>query len=220
MTLKVKAYAVVAAAGLSSRMGACKPLLPIRGIPAAAFLLRTLLASGVSSCILVTGSRRAEVEAACSGLSGVTFVHNPDFAGTQMLDSAQLGFSAVPADCERVLFTPVDIPLTAPSTIRRLVECTEPLVYPSFRGRRGHPVSFCAELLPALLQYRGEGGLKGALSSLPVHPSYLPVDDPFIRMDMDTRADYQNLLKRIGETDHGIETQHVEFSQLAAKPED
>ncbi len=216
----MKAYAVVVAAGLSSRMGACKPLLPIHGMPAAAFLLHTLLTSGVSSCILVTGSRRAEVEAACSGLPGVTFVHNPDFAWTQMLDSARLGFSAVPADCERVLFTPADIPLTASSTIRQLAECTDPLVYPSFRCRRGHPVSFCAELLPALMQYGGEGGLKGALSSLPVPPSYLPVDDPFIRMDMDTRADYQNLLKHIGETDHGIETQYVECSQLAAKPGD
>ena len=92
----MKVCAVVAAAGLSSRMGAFKPLLPIDGQPAIVHLLQTFLSAGVSQVILVTGYRHAELAQICHPIQQVTCVQNPDFARSQMFDSVRLGLSAVP----------------------------------------------------------------------------------------------------------------------------
>lgn len=215
----MKVYTVITAAGLSSRMHAWKPLLPIGGVPSILRLLRTF--SEVSQCILVTGFRHTELEAVCSEIPDVEFVYNPDFAQTQMFESACLGFSVIPPDCGRVLFTPADIPMVAASTVKQLAACPEPIVFPVFQGRRGHPVSLDAAFVPEILRYRGAEGLKGALASLPVSPAILEVDDPFVRMDMDTPEDYHKILRLMpeGASSDGDETQYVEHPQLAAKSE-
>lgn len=185
--------AVVAAAGLSSRMNDFKPLLPLDGLPAVVRLLQTLRLGGVEHCILVTGYRARELETACAGITGLTFLYNDGYAHTQMFDSARLGFSAVPENCQRVLFTPADIPLVKSETVRSLLNHTAPVLFPSYRRRRGHPIALCRSLLPALCTYEGEGGLRGALETLKTPADYLPVDDPFILKDMDTPDDYRAL---------------------------
>lgn len=94
---------------------------------------------------------------------------------------------------------PADIPLVSEGTIRTLLNMNEPLVFPSYHYRKGHPVSFSPDILPALLAYRGEQGLRGAFSNAQIEPAYLNTDDPFILMDMDTPEDYQNILHRKSE---------------------
>lgn len=187
--------AVIVAAGLSSRMKSFKPLLPIHGCPAIVHLLHTLFSSGVSRCIVVTGHRHAEIKQVCSSLDKVTFVHNPNYTDTQMFDSAKLGFAAVPPDCTRVLFTPADVPLIPSEVVTILAERGDPLLFPSYQMRRGHPIALDSAYLPYLLTYTGTGGLRGALASLPVSPSYLVVEDPRILLDMDTPSDYHTLLQ-------------------------
>ncbi|MBQ9022285.1 MAG: NTP transferase domain-containing protein [Eubacterium sp.] len=95
----------------------------------------------------------------------------------------------------RVLFTPADIPLIPASAIKALLARTEPLVYPGDRIKKGHPVSIYAAFLDMILSFDGDGGLRGALSALPVEPVYLAIDDPGIHMDMDTPEDYQKILE-------------------------
>ena len=57
-------------------------------------------------------------------------------------------------------------------------------VAPMFRGQRGHPVGFAAELRPRLLALSGDAG---ARSVLMVHPPRLiEVDDPGVLYDVDT----------------------------------
>ena len=215
--------AVVAAAGLSSRMGAFKPLLPIDGQPAIIRLLHTLHEAGVSKTILVTGFRHNDLLRVCRCLPDVMLVHNSNFAHTQMFDSMRLGLAAVPSSYSRILLTPADIPLVSRQTVYALAHTAAPLVYPSYLRRCGHPISLNIALLPPLLHYDGGNGLKGALRALPIQPVYYTVNDPFIRMDMDTPADYHVLLHRkqaFEKEDHyDAQAQYVELSQLAAKAE-
>lgn len=217
----MKVCAVVAAAGLSSRMGAFKPLLPIDGQPAIVHLLQTFLSAGVSQVILVTGYRHAELAQICHPIQQVTCVQNPDFARSQMFDSVRLGLSAVPKSHSRMLFTPADIPLVTQPTVRQLAHASAPLMFPSYRHRRGHPIALNAALIPSVLRYTGQNGLKGALAALPVPPAYLPVCDPFIRMDMDTPSDYTALLHRNlhyeRDDRRAAETQYVELSRWLQK---
>jgi molybdenum cofactor cytidylyltransferase len=190
-----KTCCVIVAAGLSSRMGRYKPLLPIEGEPAIVHLITTMQKAGVSHCVIVTGYRADDLRAACCNLENISFVHNPDYATTDMLDSAKIGFRAVPNRYDRVFFTPADIPLIPGSVIQGLLQRTEALVYPSYRFKKGHPVSIDVKYLEPILAFTGDGGLRGAFASLSVEPAYLETDDPGILMDMDTPDDYQNILQ-------------------------
>lgn len=216
--------AIVAAAGLSSRMGAFKPLLPIDGEPAIVHLLKTLHSAGVDQTILVTGYRHQAIARVCAQLPGITLVHNARFAQTQMFDSLCLGLSNIPSRCDRILFTPADIPLVTANTVSLLSRTSAPLLYPSYQHRCGHPISLRASLAPSLLHYHGSDGLKGALRALPVQPLYLTVNDPFVRVDMDFPADYHSLLHLhqtfSKEQAHVPQTQYVECAQLAANATD
>lgn len=188
--------AVIVAAGCSSRMGTLKPLLPIAGEPAILHLVKTLLSAGVSHIIVVTGRGREQIEAVCQQEQAVSFVHNPVYATTQMFDSAKIGLRAVPNCCDKILFTPADIPLVSADTVRTVLAREEPLVFPSYQMRRGHPFLLRRSCLSDILKYSGQGGFKGALASLSVPPAYAVVHDPFILMDMDTPADYSALLEK------------------------
>ncbi len=193
-----KSCCIILAAGLSSRMGSFKPLLPIHGRPAIVHLISTMQSAGVGHCIVVTGHRAEELTASCSGLKAVSFVHNPDYSSTGMLESARIGFRAIPGDCSRILLTPADIPLIPASVVRELLSADAPLIYPSYHNRKGHPVVFDAVWLEKIISFHGEGGLRSALAALPTEPAYLITEDPHILMDMDTPEDYQKILKSGG----------------------
>ena len=206
--------AVVVAAGLSSRMHTFKPLLPIKNKPAIVHLSDVLLSAGVSRVIVVTGFRHTELEVSCSEIEQIQFVHNPDYASTQMFDSAKIGFASVPPEYDRILFMPADIPLVSSHTIISLLEQDAPLLFPSYHYHRGHPMALDAWLLPYITQYIGTGGLRGAIAALPVEPAYLVVEDPFVLMDMDTPSDYLTLLQhydQMGGVNGELSSQYVEF---------
>ena len=188
-----KIGAVVAAAGLSSRMGAFKPLLPFDGGTVIGRCVANLREAGASEIVVVTGHRGEELAEALKG-SGVRFVRNPDYARTQMFDSLRLGLRALAPDCEVILLTPGDVPLVQPETIRALLAVNGGFVCPVCAGRQGHPVALGAAFLPALLDWSGEGGLRGAVAALGIPVSQVEVADAGMLHDLDTPEDYKELL--------------------------
>lgn len=185
--------AVVAAAGLSSRMGAFKPLLPFDGDTVIGRCISNLRAAGAAEIVVVTGHRADELAAYLRPL-GVTLVHNPDYARTQMFDSLRLGLRALSADTDVVLLTPGDVPLVAPETIRALLDAGGGFVCPCHAGRRGHPVALDAAFLGELLRYDGAGGLRGAVAALGIPVKEAEVADDGMLRDLDTPADYEEVL--------------------------
>ncbi len=87
------------------------------------------------------------------------------------------------------LIVPGDMPLVRPDTLRAVAEALEqhPVAYAQYRGRRGHPVGFAAELYSELTRLSGDEGARRLISR---YPSVgVEVDDPFVLMDIDTVAD-------------------------------
>ena len=190
---------VVLAAGLSSRMGAFKPLLEVGGRSMISRVVELMQNAGTDPVIVVTGHRHEELEAHLSG-DGVEFVHNPDYASTQQLESLQLGLAKLPRDCERVLVTPADIPLVRPDTVERLLAAKGDFVRPRSGERTGHPVVLSAGLIPFLLRYDGPGGLKGAIQQSGCVIRDVPVADPGVLIDNDTPEDFRRTLARFEES--------------------
>ena len=185
--------AVIVAAGMSSRMGEFKPLLPLGSIPAARRIVLTLQQAGVQRIVMVTGYKAELLEKELAH-SGVVFLRNERYAETEMFDSAKLGFAYLRGKCERILFTPVDIPLFTADTVRILLETSAPLVTPRCGQKLGHPIVFSASLTDALLSDSGEGGLRAAWKRCGVYPTAAAVRDKGVLFDMDTPADYAALL--------------------------
>ncbi len=192
--LNIKPCAVISAAGLSSRMGDFKPLLPYGGASIAACAVRRLRAAGVEDIVLVTGHRGAELREALAG-ERLIFAENPDYTVTEMFDSLKLGFAALPLDCSRVIVQPVDMPAILPETVAALMSADAPIVRPRCGGKSGHPLLLDAALLPGICAYEGSGGLRGALNSLGLPFTDVDTDDAGCLMDADRPEDYARLLE-------------------------
>ena len=189
-----KIGAVVAAAGLSSRMGDFKPLLPFDGVTVIERCVANLRAAGASALVVVTGHRAAELAAQ---LRDVTLVHNPLYAETQMFDSLRLGLRALPADCDTILLTPGDVPLVEPETVRALLAAKAGFACPVCAGRRGHPVALDGRYRDAVLRYAGDGGLRGAVTAQGIPVTEVEVADEGMSRDLDTPADYREVLEML-----------------------
>ena len=186
--------ALIVAAGMSSRMGVFKPMLNIGSISIAQRVIATLQQAGVDRIVMITGYNAIQLERHLSGL-GIVFLRNDDYEQTQMFDSVRIGIAYLKGKCDRLLFTPVDIPLFTASTVQTLLESNAQLASPFCDGRRGHPTLISASLFEAILSDSGEGGLHGALERCGVKMEEIPVEDRGVLHDADTPEDYQALLK-------------------------
>lgn len=191
--------AIVAAAGVSSRMGALKPLLDIGGRTMIRRVTEAMAAAGADPVIVVTGYRGELIEAELAG-TGVRTVRNDRYYETEMFDSLLLGVAALPRSAERVLFSPADIPLVESGTIRALLAAEGDLIRPCCGGETGHPVVLSRALLDRLPDYAGDGGLRGALAACGAVPVDVAVEDTGTLLDGDNREQYAALLRRRRET--------------------
>lgn len=185
--------AVIVAAGLSSRMGDFKPLLQIGSRSVVQHVISAFRRAGIEQIVVVTGHNAAALEAHLAD-SGVTFLHNEHYRTTQMFDSTKIGLSYMMDRCDRVFFTPVDIPLFTAQTIRNLMDCPAPLAAPFCAGKQGHPLLISSSLIDVLLNDNGDGGLKGAIARAGLPVTHVDVDDPGVLHDADTPEEFQTLI--------------------------
>ncbi len=187
--------AIVLAAGLSSRMGEFKPLLPFDERPMLWRVIESLRNGGVASVIVVTGHRREEVETALRDLD-VQCVFNPQFASGEMLSSVQTGVRALP-NASDFLLALGDQPAVRPATIKVLLrqDREHKIVLPIYHERRGHPLCFHHSLAAEILALAEEETLKTVVRRHAGQTLQVPVRDEAILHDVDTPADYELALR-------------------------
>jgi len=190
--------AVIPCAGLSSRMKRFKPLLTLGGRPIIVHVIETLRSASPEEIIAVTGHRADELEAIVLR-AGARVARNPEYA-QGMFSSVCVGVKNLAENCDAFLLLPADICLVRSATIRRLAEVgrRQPgrIVYPLFLGRRGHPPVIPSDLIPPILAYTGEGGLRAVLADQQDRALEVPVADENILFDMDRPEDYVTAAER------------------------
>ena len=184
--------AVIASAGLSSRMHEFKPLMYLDDMPVIDRVIGTLRQAGIQDITVVTGYRSEQLAPHLKAL-GVDVCYNPRYAETGMFESLCLGIQSLKQDCDGVFLLPGDVPLIQPDTIRRMTGRPEAMIRPVFQGKPGHPVLVRAEALPHLLAYRDGDGLRGAIRSFPGSVGQIDVEDPGVHLDADTPEDFRQL---------------------------
>ena len=82
---------------------------------------------------------------------------------------------------------------TMPEVIRLLEGYARTIAAPVHEGRRGHPVGFSSAHRLALTGLRGDQGARNVLTTCADQIRPVPVEDPGIHTDIDTREDAARL---------------------------
>lgn len=186
-----RVVAIVLAAGLSSRMGRLKQLLPLCGRPVVRVVVERV-APRVNEVVVVVGHRAEEVRRALFD-SPARCVHNADFA-MGMSTSVACGVLAAP-DADAWLICLGDQPGVADGPIAAVLAAAAAsgrgIVVPTWDGRWGHPILLRSRYREEVLALGGERGLNVVTRGHPDDTLAVPVADQAVVEDMDTPADYE-----------------------------
>jgi molybdenum cofactor cytidylyltransferase len=187
---------IVLAAGSSSRMGRTKQLLPFRGQTILECVVDTALSSALHRTLVVLGYQ-ADTLAPLLSTRAVTVINNPAYAQGQG-SSVKAGLQSLTEDDDAALFLLGDQPLVSADIIDQLLAAyaatPSPVVMPVFKGRRGNPVLFSRETFPRMAELDAECGARPLIEEYAERVLKVPVLDPHIHFDIDTKEDYQRLL--------------------------
>lgn len=198
----MKCSAVVAAAGISSRMHEFKPMLCLGEDTMIESVIKNLRKAGVEEIVVVTGYKSDILQRHLKPMA-VRSIENPHFTETKMFDSLCLGIRALQEPYDAVFLTPGDVPLVCPKTLLEMESADAEMVRPVCKNRPGHPVLISARLVPQIMQHNGKNGLRGAMESMKEPVLDLPVDDAGVTMDADTPEDFKNLRRQKMENQSG-----------------
>lgn len=186
---------IVLAAGQSSRFGMTKQLVSWEGSTMVERSARTALDAGLHPVVVVTGHDAGRVGAAIAGLP-VQVVLNTEFA-VGLSTSVRKGIETLPASTGAAVFLLADQPGATPEVVRALVAkhrvTLAPIVVPTYHGRRGNPVLFDAAVFPELSKIEGDYGGRALFARHAGSLAPLPVEEPGILQDIDTREDLERV---------------------------
>ena len=181
--------AVVLAAGFSTRMGRQKLLLPLGDKPVVRWSVEAVLPH-VQDVVVVTGRETAAVRDALAGLS-VRFAENPAPESGQS-SSIAVGVRALPSSIRAALIVLGDQPRTPASVVPALLAARDrtgkAVIVPVYRGVRGTPVLFGAEVFAELWALSGDAGARAVVAVRPERVEAVEVDSP-MPVDVDTPED-------------------------------
>jgi len=193
---------VVLAAGESRRMGRPKPLLPIYETTFLSHILGVLKGVGFPTMTVVLGHEAEYIRPQAEG-PGVDVVINPRYHEGQLtsLHAAIRHLAEVSPAADGLLVCLVDHPLLIPVVIRRMVAAfareDKPIIIPTCKGRRGHPVIFGRSVFGELLDAPADQGARAVVRRLPERVLELEVGDEAILTDVDTPEHYEALRHRL-----------------------
>jgi len=187
---------VVLAAGLSNRFGdEDKLLATLDDDPLVVHAVRTLVRADVDAVAAVVAPESDVATALESAFPDVELVENPDAAAGQAT-SVHRAVAWARGTHDAVVFALGDMPRVRPETVDALVAAwragERSALAPRYDGQRGNPVLFDREHFDALATVSGDTGGRSVFRNAP-NSGFVDVDDPGVRVDVDTRADLDAL---------------------------
>jgi molybdenum cofactor cytidylyltransferase len=211
-------FAIVPAAGSSSRMRAPKLLLPVDGQPLIARTLAAWERSGADRIVvvvrpgdeaLIAAAEKSKVQSPRSKVEVVI----PEVSPADMKASVRVALRHIerdysPNEADAFLVAPADMPRLSTAIVNRLIEwhaerASVKIYVPEIGGRRGHPVLFSWPLANDVFKLSADEGLNALVER---HQALLvPCEDlvaagecPFA--DVDTPEQYSQLGKECRQT--------------------
>ena len=187
---------VILAAGMSTRMGQLKQLLPLGGRAAIEWIAE-VVGSRLDEVVVVLGHRAGEIAPVLAAYP-VRWVVNADYQ-TGMLSSVQCAVRAVDTESDYLICLG-DQPRLSGAVVEQVLQARtqmdEGIIIPTTNGKRGHPVLIRNAYRVEILGLPLDVGLNAVTRGHPEDTYELPVDEDAILIDMDTPADYRRELEQ------------------------
>ena len=201
---------IVPAAGLSSRMGAFKPLLPVDPesgegcVSALERAVSVLRAAGAGRVFVVTGKSAEKLRGPIADLRAEE-VYNKNYMlgmGSSLLAGVR---AAEESGADGALLLPCDTPAVSSDTVRAVLGAgdSERFAVACFKGKKGHPLWIPRKYFAEILK---TGSVKAVTRLHEEEIVRVETGREGVVLDMDTPADYQRVLDylREGETDLSV----------------
>jgi molybdenum cofactor cytidylyltransferase len=188
---------LILAAGESTRMGTPKATLTYRGRTFLERILQTLGEVDIARIVVVLGHQAEDIRRQVK-FEPAQVVINPDYRSGQT-SSLQVGLRSLGADKpEAVLLCLVDHPAVCAETVRRILAtfrlCGAPVVIPTFKGRRGHPVLLGRQVFDELLELACDAGADSVVRRHRPITQFVEVEDEGVVIDVDDPESYRRLI--------------------------
>jgi molybdenum cofactor cytidylyltransferase len=190
-------FALILAAGLSTRMGTCKTTLlwhnhqTLLRYQAEQFLL-----AGITP-IIVLGSHNAHRQSDCPDGSWVVINHRCDRGKTS---SILTGLQVLPGDFSTIIISAVDQPRSADiyqTLLQAYYQKSALITAPFYQGKLGHPLLFSKQLLPALQNIREATlGLRKIISQFYSDIEKIEFATSQVLSDLNNQSKYQLELQK------------------------
>lgn len=153
-----------------------KPLLQVGTIPIIRRIVITYQQVGIFPVVIVVNRDHEALKRELSSF-GVIFLENPGSDSPELMDSVCVGLRYLRGKCDRIAFTPVNVPMFTPGTLLDLMNTEGNVVAPSCGGRGGHPILISDQVIPRLLDHQGKGSLREALETEGLQRTWVNVED-------------------------------------------
>lgn len=197
-------YALIPAAGKSTRMGRPKLSLPLQDRSIIEHVIHALRHGGVGRILVVIGPHCTELAplATAAGAHVLALNH----ATADMRATVEEGFlwlenHFAPNRTDRWLLVPADHPTLDAALVRELLLAAElhdveSIIIPTCDGKRGHPAVFSWKHADEIRQWTHGEGINAYLRRHADNVCEIPVASAEILRDLDTPQDYEQLLRR------------------------
>ncbi len=184
------------------------PLLQVGNIPIIRRIVITYQQAGVFPIVIITGADEDAVKDQLSSY-GLIFIHNDNCENPELIDSAKIGLRYLKDKCDKIVFTPVNVPMFTPSTLKRLINSSAKVVTPSYGDKGGHPIVISNDVVDRVLSYNGSNGLRGAFNDFKDERQWVKVDDIGITLSIHNE---EQLQARLAEHNRSILNSFVKVS--------
>lgn len=196
-----RTFAVIPAAGKSTRMGRPKLALPLGNRSVIERVVDALRQAGVEHILVVVAPHVPELMTLAQAASADVLMlveETPDMRATVDAGLRWLEQHYAPQPGDTCLLVPADHPVIDPGVVRQLLrartdhaDCS--IVLPAYAGRRGHPALIDWKHVVGMRNLPAGQGLNVYLRGRSDDTYEVLVDSPTVLLDLDTPEDYEKL---------------------------
>lgn len=194
-----KIAGIILAAGVSSRMGQIKQLLPYKKGTLLGYVIEQAKHSRLDEIILVLGFQSKTIIEQID-LSGLSVIQNQNYKQGQA-SSLITGLGRVSKNISAAMFLLADQPGISSKIINRLVQAwyqsTSDILIPYYNNKRGNPVIINSCLFSELKKIKGDTGARVLFDRHSDQILKVGMDEPGVLFDVDTPQDYKCLLDSV-----------------------
>lgn len=189
----------ILAAGMSTRLGRPKQLLPLAGRPMVEHVARRARASKADRCFAVIGAARDAMENLLEHTLDEIVINEvyPKGQGSSIATAVRylIGTDDLFGTCDAVVFVLADQPGVETHAIDAVIDAWHSgagIAMAKYSDRPGHPVLFDRQYWTELMKLNGDEGGRAVITSHEDEVRYVPVAGPS-PPDVDTDMDWRRL---------------------------